>query len=97
MAMGFNSRGMGGFGGGMNMNMMKQVQKMQAGAEGGRHCPRGGGPGGRGDASGHDCGRGERGFAGSGERLRLHHAAAHRRARPAVLSRTQGDGPKARP
>ena len=116
MAKGFNSRGMGGFGGGMNMNMMKQVQKMQqdmmkmqqeletktytaaaGGAEGGRHCPRGGGPGGRGDASGHDCGRGERGFAGSGERLRLHHAAAHRRARPAVLSRTQGDGPKARP
>ena len=113
MAKGFNSRGMGGFGGGMNMNMMKQVQKMQqdmmkmqqeletktytAGAEGGRHCPRGGGPGGRGDASGHDRGCGERGFAGSGERLRLHHAAAHRRARPAVLSRTQGDGPKARP
>ena len=33
MAKGFNSRGMGGFGGmggGMNMNMMKQVQKMQA-------------------------------------------------------------------
>ena len=29
MAKGFNSRGMGGFGGGMNMNMMKQVQKMQ--------------------------------------------------------------------
>lgn len=27
MAKGFNSRGMGGFGGGMNMNMMKQVQK----------------------------------------------------------------------
>ena len=25
MAKGFNSRGMGGFGGGMNMNMMKQV------------------------------------------------------------------------
>ncbi|MDE6107550.1 MAG: YbaB/EbfC family nucleoid-associated protein [Oscillospiraceae bacterium] len=33
MAKGFNSRGygpMGGMGGGMNMNMMKQVQKMQA-------------------------------------------------------------------
>lgn len=32
MAKGFNGRGMGGFGGmggGMNMNMMKQVQKMQ--------------------------------------------------------------------
>ena len=32
MAKGFNSRGfgpMGGMGGGMNMNMMKQVQKMQ--------------------------------------------------------------------
>ena len=29
MAKGFNSRGMGGFGGGMNMNMMKQVEKMQ--------------------------------------------------------------------
>ena len=32
MAKGFNSRGMGGFGGmggGMNMNMMKQIQKMQ--------------------------------------------------------------------
>jgi len=29
MAKGFSSRGMGGFGGGMNMNMMKQVQKMQ--------------------------------------------------------------------
>lgn len=29
MAKGFNSRGMGGFGGGMNMNMMKQAQKMQ--------------------------------------------------------------------
>ena len=28
MAKGFNSRGMGGMGG-MNMNMMKQVQKMQ--------------------------------------------------------------------
>jgi len=31
MAKGFNSRGMGGFGGGMNMQaMMKQAQKMQA-------------------------------------------------------------------
>ena len=33
MAKGYNSRGfgpMGGMGGGMNMNMMKQVQKMQA-------------------------------------------------------------------
>lgn len=33
MAKGFNGRGfgpMGGMGGGMNMNMMKQVQKMQA-------------------------------------------------------------------
>ena len=29
MAKGFNSRGMGGFGGGMNMNMVKQAQKMQ--------------------------------------------------------------------
>ena len=29
MAKGFNSRGMGGFGGGMNMNMLKQAQKMQ--------------------------------------------------------------------
>ena len=29
MAKGFNSRGMGGFGGDMNMNMMKQAQKMQ--------------------------------------------------------------------
>ena len=29
MAKGFNSRGMGGFGGGMNMNMIKQAQKMQ--------------------------------------------------------------------
>ena len=29
MAKGFNSRGFGGMGGGMNMNMMKQVQKMQ--------------------------------------------------------------------
>ena len=29
MAKGYNSRGMGGMGGGMNMNMMKQVQKMQ--------------------------------------------------------------------
>lgn len=29
MAKGFNSRGIGGMGGGMNMNMMKQVQKMQ--------------------------------------------------------------------
>ena len=29
MAKGFNSRGMGGMGGGMNMNMLKQAQKMQ--------------------------------------------------------------------
>ena len=29
MAKGFGSRGMGGMGGGMNMNMMKQAQKMQ--------------------------------------------------------------------
>ena len=29
MAKGFSSRGFGGMGGGMNMNMMKQVQKMQ--------------------------------------------------------------------
>jgi hypothetical protein len=29
MAKGYNSRGFGGMGGGMNMNMMKQVQKMQ--------------------------------------------------------------------
>ena len=29
MAKGFNSRGIGGMGGGMNMNRMKQVQKMQ--------------------------------------------------------------------
>ena len=29
MAKGFNSRGFGGMGGGMNMNMMKQVQQMQ--------------------------------------------------------------------
>lgn len=29
MAKGFNSRGMGGLGGGMNMNMIKQAQKMQ--------------------------------------------------------------------
>ena len=29
MALGFNGRGFGGMGGGMNMNMMKQVQKMQ--------------------------------------------------------------------
>lgn len=29
MAKGFHGRGMGGMGGGMNMNMMKQVQKMQ--------------------------------------------------------------------
>ena len=29
MAKGFNSRGMGGFGGGMNMKMIKQAQKMQ--------------------------------------------------------------------
>ena len=29
MAKGFNGRGFGGMGGGMNMNMMKQVQKMQ--------------------------------------------------------------------
>ena len=29
MAKGFNSRGMGGMGGGMNMNMIKQAQKMQ--------------------------------------------------------------------
>lgn len=29
MAKGFGGRGMGGMGGGMNMNMMKQVQKMQ--------------------------------------------------------------------
>ena len=30
MAKGFNSRGMGGMGGGMNMNMVRQAQKMQA-------------------------------------------------------------------
>ena len=30
MAKGFNSRGFSPMGGGMNMNMMKQVQKMQA-------------------------------------------------------------------
>ncbi|MCI8422908.1 MAG: YbaB/EbfC family nucleoid-associated protein [Lawsonibacter sp.] len=29
MAKGFGSRGMGGMGGGMNMNMLKQAQKMQ--------------------------------------------------------------------
>lgn len=29
MAKGFNSRGIGGMGGGMNMNMLKQAQKMQ--------------------------------------------------------------------
>ena len=29
MAKGFNSRGMPGMGGGMNMNMLKQAQKMQ--------------------------------------------------------------------
>ena len=29
MAKGFGSRGMGGLGGGMNMNMIKQAQKMQ--------------------------------------------------------------------
>ena len=29
MAKGFNSRGRGGMGGGMNMNMIKQAQKMQ--------------------------------------------------------------------
>lgn len=29
MAKGFNSRGMGGMGGGINMNMIKQAQKMQ--------------------------------------------------------------------
>ena len=29
MAKGFNSRGMAGMGGGMNMNMIKQAQKMQ--------------------------------------------------------------------
>ena len=29
MAKGFNSRGIGGMGGGMNMNMIKQAQKMQ--------------------------------------------------------------------
>ena len=29
MAKGFNSRGLGGMGGGMNMNMIKQAQKMQ--------------------------------------------------------------------
>ena len=29
MAKGFNSRGLGGMGGGMNMNMLKQAQKMQ--------------------------------------------------------------------
>ena len=29
MAKGFNSRGMAGMGGGMNMNMLKQAQKMQ--------------------------------------------------------------------
>ena len=29
MAKGFGSRGMGGMGGGMNMNMIKQAQKMQ--------------------------------------------------------------------
>lgn len=29
MAKGFNNRGMGGMGGGMNMNMIKQAQKMQ--------------------------------------------------------------------
>ena len=30
MAKGFNSRGIGGMGGGFNMNMIKQAQKMQA-------------------------------------------------------------------
>lgn len=30
MAKGFNSRGMRGMGGGMNMNMVRQAQKMQA-------------------------------------------------------------------
>ena len=30
MAKGFNGRGMRGMGGGMNMNMMRQAQKMQA-------------------------------------------------------------------
>ena len=29
MAKGYNSRGMGGMGGGINMNMIKQAQKMQ--------------------------------------------------------------------
>ena len=29
MAKGFGSRGMGGMGGGINMNMIKQAQKMQ--------------------------------------------------------------------
>ena len=29
MAKGFNSRGIGGMGGGINMNMIKQAQKMQ--------------------------------------------------------------------
>ena len=29
MAKGFNSRGIGGMGGGFNMNMIKQAQKMQ--------------------------------------------------------------------
>ena len=33
MAKGFNSRGLGGMGGGMNMNMIKQAQKMQADME----------------------------------------------------------------
>lgn len=30
MAKGFNARGMKGMGGGMNMNMLRQAQKMQA-------------------------------------------------------------------
>ena len=30
MAKGFNARGMKGMGGGMNMNMIRQAQKMQA-------------------------------------------------------------------
>ena len=32
MAKGFNSRGLGGMGGGMNMNMIKQAQKMRPAA-----------------------------------------------------------------
>ena len=127
MAKGFNSRGMGGFGGGMNMNMMKQVQKMQQDMmkmqqelETKTYTAAAGG----GVVSATVTGKRElkevviapeavdpedvemlqdmivaavNEALGSGERLRLHHAAAHRRARPAVLSRTQGDGPKARP